>query len=622
MSPKVELIAKDIFPRFLGIALIAVMAWIVTSYMNKSDEDTWKREISNYNNRAVEAFSGTLDRRLASAENLARDNRFDPILDPSFNSNDPKPASARRAMYEFKYINEIDHAYIYSSILGEIVLSTAGSPPLPAGTLTPFYNAANQQLERLTNLTMIGGQTYMLFAKAISGDTGRIIGYAIYTDTLKSFYRDASTPLRGIKHVEFSSYLIEGSKALSVSDYSKHAGSARIVHMSESVYPIFDGNFGSKKFTLADKSQKIAAGNFVVDIPKWRIIAEVDMKHVLADSGHKKAILLATIALGTLIIMMIPITGPYSEALRELYQKAGIISADKQKRHGMDVEDINRMRLDPAPAIHSSIDKTKQELNKKINQERTKTKDDYRPSDAVIAYNIRTGIKNRRMKLLYQPVFDSKSNKVLMYEVYLRIVDEDGKVMAPSLWLPVAKKENLFSLIDETVVSIAVEKFFAKDNPIKQSLAFNISGSTFGSLEFLEKLMKNSATKHHIAEHTIFELRSREIIEDKRAMTFIKECREMGFRFSIDYFGGGPQTLKAAKTLKFDFVKIDILRFDLRKPADQKELIKLIKTAEAIDLPVIIEKIEDEKMLRFCKKVGADCVQGYHLAEPNVDLLK
>ena len=224
------------------------------------------------------------------------------------------------------------------------------------------------------------------------------------------------------------------------------------------------------------------------------------------------------------------------------------------------------------------------------------------------------------MKLLYQPIFDTAGN-VNMYEVYLRIIDDEGKVMPPSLWLPVARKENLFSLIDETVVSIAVEKFFIRNNPLRMSLAFNISGNTFGSLEFLEKLMNASSSTYPIAEHTIFELRSREIIEDKRAMSFIKECREMGFRFSIDYFGGGTQTIKAAKTLKFDFIKIDILQFDLNKASDQKEFIKLIKTAEAIDLPVVIEKIEDERMLKFCKKVGANFVQGYHLAEPNVDLL-
>jgi EAL domain-containing protein (putative c-di-GMP-specific phosphodiesterase class I) len=105
-------------------------------------------------------------------------------------------------------------------------------------------------------------------------------------------------------------------------------------------------------------------------------------------------------------------------------------------------------------------------------------------------------------------------------------------------------------------------------------------------------------------------------------MSFIKECREMGFRFSIDYFGGGVQTIKAAKTLKFDYIKIDVLKFDLGKAEGQKEFIRLIKTAQAINLPVVIEKIEDEKTLRFCKKIGANFVQGYHLAEPNVDLLK
>ena len=618
MSPTKESIATDLFPRALGIALVAVMAWIVTSYINKSDEDDWKRSLVEINEQAVESFSGTMARRLENVAQLARDNRLEPLLDPSYNIDDPTPTQARRAMYEFKYINELDHAYVFSSILGELVLTSAGSPPLPAGTLTPFYTAASERLERLTNITVIGGQTYMLFAHAILSETGRIIGYAIYADSFKSFYRDATTPLRGITDVVFTSYLIDGMNALAVEDYTKRATSVRIVGVNDTPYPIFDGNFTPKQFTLKDGTEVLANGGFVIDIPKWRVISSIDMKFVNSDSDHKRIILWATLIIGTIIIMLIPINGPYTEVLKTLYRRAGLL---KEEAGGISEDDISRMRLDPPPSIGGSVENKKMELNRKINKERAKSKDDYKPNDAVIAYNIRTGIKNRRMKLLYQPIFDTAGN-VNMYEVYLRIIDDEGKVMPPSLWLPVARKENLFSLIDETVVSIAVEKFFIRNNPLRMSLAFNISGNTFGSLEFLEKLMNASSSTYPIAEHTIFELRSREIIEDKRAMSFIKECREMGFRFSIDYFGGGTQTIKAAKTLKFDFIKIDILQFDLNKASDQKEFIKLIKTAEAIDLPVVIEKIEDEKMLKFCKKVGANFVQGYHLAEPNVDLLK
>lgn len=618
MSSNKELIAKDLFPRALGIALIALMAWIVTSYMNKADEDEWKRTLVTANERAVEAFTGTLQRRLESVTSLARDRRLDPLFDPSYNIGDTLPRQARRAIYEFKYINEIDHAYVFSSILGELVLTSAGSPPLPAGNLSPFYTAAQQRLENLTNIATIGGQTYMLFGHAIYGETGRIIGYAIFADTFKMFYRDATIPLRDITNIEFNSYLIENGNALSVPNYTKSANSVRIVPQSRSTYPIFDGNFTPKKFTLPTGTSVIANGDFVVGIPKWRIISSVDMKLVMSDSGHKRIILLSTMILGIILILLIPISGPYSEGLRKIYAKLGLI---KNTPAGISADDISRMRLDPPPAV-GAAEKKKLELNQKINKERSKVKDDYRPSDAVIAYNIRTGIKNRRMKLLYQPIFDIRTKEVMMYEVYLRIIDDEGKVMSPSLWLPVARDENLFSLIDETVVSIAVEKFFIRDDPLQISLAFNISGNTFGSLEFLQKLMNSSTNNYPIAEHTIFELRSKEIIEDRRAMNFIKECREMGFRFSIDYFGGGTQTLKAAKTLKFDYIKIDILQFDLTKTEGQKEFIKLIKTAESINLPVVIEKIEDEKMLRFCKKVGGKFVQGYHLAEPNVDLLK
>lgn len=620
MDKSKESIAKDLFPRVLGIILFAIITWITTSFLNQTDKEKWINTLKLSNNEAIVLLGNTFNRRLELAENLAEDKRLSSLFSDDFALGDLPSKLARRSMYEFKYVNEIDHSYIFSTVYGEIILSSAGSPPLPNKNLEPFYNAAKNKIEKLTNLTTIGGQSYVLLANAIRNDIGKIVGYAMYTDSTKSFFKDIAPQLKKYSDVDFNAYMLEADEntALSIEKFTLRATSLRNTNRNDALFPIFEDNFSPQKFIINNTAEVFAVGGFILDRPKWKITSSIDTRKISSDSDDMRLLLFCALLLGIIILFLVPLNGPYTNALNRVYSNLNIKKSNTNQPT-IDLNSIDRMRISSPPL--GATTQAERDLNKKINEEnKPKPKEDYRPSDAVIAYNIRTGMKNKRIKLMYQPIFSVNTNKVEMHEVYLRIVEENGDIMSPDLWLPVAKSEDLFSLIDETVVCVAVEKFFIQPIPLETPLAFNISGNTFGSLEFLQKLMSSADSAKHIAQSTIFELHSKEIIEDKRAMNFIKDCREMGFRFSIDYFGGGPQTLKAAKTLKFDYVKIDVLGFNLDTAAGQKEFIKLIKTAEAIDLKIIVEKIEDERTLRFCKKIGVLHVQGYHLAEPAVEL--
>ncbi|MFT7144312.1 MAG: EAL domain-containing protein (putative c-di-GMP-specific phosphodiesterase class I) [Alphaproteobacteria bacterium] len=613
--------AKDLFPRALGVALLAVTAWIALSFINQSDQDKWLSRLNTANTKALSVFGKTIDMRLETSQKFARDSRLLPLFAEDFIVGDKPPKISRRAIYEFKYVNDVDHAYIFNTVYGEVLLSSAGSPDLPNRTLEPFYNAAKNKVDRLTNIAIIGAQTYIIFASSVRSPTGKIIGYAIYTDSSRSFFRDIVPALTAYPKVSFNAYMLEQDSAISIENFTIGASTMRIINKGKTIFPVFHSHFKPQKFTKLDGTDLLAVGGFLSDMPKWKVTTEIDMKEVNNASDEKRFMLFLALIFGVITLFLLPISGPYTNALKGVYAKIGLIKP-RRSTPFIDNDSLDRMRYAAPPPLGSLSDS--ELLQNKISNEnaKVKPKDDYRPSDSVIAYNIRTGMKNKRIKLLYQPIFNAQTNAIDMHEVYLRIIDDEGKIMQPSLWLPVAKSEDLFSLIDETVVTVAVEKFFLKAKPLKTPLAFNISGNTFSSLEFLQRLMTSSSSDYPIAENTIFELHSKEIIEDSRAMSFIKECREMGFRFSVDYFGGGPQTLKAAKTLKFDYVKIDILQFDIESEKGQKDFVKLIKTAESINLEIVVEKIEDERTLRFCKKVGVHHVQGYHLAEPTSELYK
>ena len=89
--------------------------------------------------------------------------------------------------------------------------------------------------------------------------------------------------------------------------------------------------------------------------------------------------------------------------------------------------------------------------------------------------------------------------------------------------------------------------------------------------------------------------------------------------FAFDYFGGGANTIKAAKALKLDFVKVNAFHFPITDKEKLKELIIIAKTAKEVGIPIIAERVEDPHFIAFCQKVGITLIQGFGIAKPSAN---
>ena len=106
-------------------------------------------------------------------------------------------------------------------------------------------------------------------------------------------------------------------------------------------------------------------------------------------------------------------------------------------------------------------------------------------------------------------------------------------------------------------------------------------------------------------------------------MAFIKEMRDHGCRFSVDYFGGGQNTIRAAKSLKFDYMKIDCLKFrglENGDPEQVKAFREVVLAGAEAELPMIAEKVENKTVYWLCRRLQVPFVQGYYIAEPSLKL--
>ncbi len=153
-------------------------------------------------------------------------------------------------------------------------------------------------------------------------------------------------------------------------------------------------------------------------------------------------------------------------------------------------------------------------------------------------------LEEDRFALYFQPIVPcaNKSGHDTHIEILLRLIDDDGTVIAPGSFLPAAEKYNLVSSIDRWVIEHAMT-WLAETNssgcrPV--NVAVNLSGQTIGSPDMLKFIIDRMEETGASPEHIIFEITETAAIANiTSATSFMLTLRGCGFRFSLDDFGSG-----------------------------------------------------------------------------------
>ena len=101
-------------------------------------------------------------------------------------------------------------------------------------------------------------------------------------------------------------------------------------------------------------------------------------------------------------------------------------------------------------------------------------------------------------------------------------------------------------------------------------------------------------------------------------LDIIKRLQQAGFVLMMDDFGSGYSSLNTLKDIPVDVLKIDIdfLSSNLQGSKGERILASVIRMAAWLDLPVIVEGVENEAQKKFLEGVGCNFVQGYYYSRP------
>jgi len=236
--------------------------------------------------------------------------------------------------------------------------------------------------------------------------------------------------------------------------------------------------------------------------------------------------------------------------------------------------------------------------------------------DRLWVKQIKAALMENRFRLVQQPIASLVGEDLGMFDVLVRMLDEQGQEVLPSVFMPAAERNDLMKNVDRWVIGAAMS-FCAARKP--GALFVRLSQDTLSDTSLPGWLANQLKTSRIEPARIVFQVREEVAAQQiKEAVALHKALRDRGFRFAIEGFGMGRDTEQMLGHLKPDFVKIhgalmQGLSADQDKQARVKAMVELARQCKAI---TIGERVQDANTMAVLWQLGVEFIQGYFVNAP------
>jgi len=237
------------------------------------------------------------------------------------------------------------------------------------------------------------------------------------------------------------------------------------------------------------------------------------------------------------------------------------------------------------------------------------------------ANDLRKALDDNEFFLLYQPLIDLKTQRIVSAEALIRWSHPIRGLVSPLDFIHVAEETGIIQFIGEWVLKTACEqnKLWQKKGlgPIK--VAVNVSGIQFKQNNIVQIVSSALSDSGLEAKYLDVELTESSIMGNNHIyIATMNELKKMGVGLVIDDFGTGYSNLGYLKRFPVNKIKIDksFVR-DISRDEDDKAIVQaIIAMAQQLKLRVVAEGVENKEQLDFLQTHNCDEVQGYYFSPP------
>jgi diguanylate cyclase (GGDEF)-like protein len=243
-----------------------------------------------------------------------------------------------------------------------------------------------------------------------------------------------------------------------------------------------------------------------------------------------------------------------------------------------------------------------------------------REFDAIWVRHLRSALMENRFRLAQLPIAGLRSDGIEMYDMLVRMLDEQGNSVLPSEFLPAAERNNMMKNIDRWMIKNAIE--FCENSEADRVFVRLSKQSILdpGSVSWMDNEFEQ---KEFDCSRLVMQIPECDAAKHiKHVQVIVQQLRKMGIGFALEHYGIDCEKFQILDILKPDYIKIDgeLMHTLMTDTEVQKSVEKIVHAAASRNIKTIAERVENANAMAVLFQLGLDYMQGHYVHEPEVVL--
>ena len=235
---------------------------------------------------------------------------------------------------------------------------------------------------------------------------------------------------------------------------------------------------------------------------------------------------------------------------------------------------------------------------------------------------LRRAVQLEQFEVHYQPIVWLVSGEAVGVEALVRWRTEDGTLVPPAEFIPVAEDMGLIMPIGRMVMHTAMRQVrewqTTHSNARTLTLSINLSARQLYQPDVVSEVVEALEATGFDAEYLTLEITETALMHDTATMSArLRELRALGARIALDDFGTGYSSLSYLRNFPIDVLKVDKSFIDdiACGTADANLARAIIEMAKTLNLDIVAEGIEQPSQVAELVRLRCLMGQGFHFAK-------
>lgn len=240
--------------------------------------------------------------------------------------------------------------------------------------------------------------------------------------------------------------------------------------------------------------------------------------------------------------------------------------------------------------------------------------------DEIWVQRITAAMAENRFRLAQLPIAGLRSDSNKMYDMLIRMIDEQGNSILPSEFLPAAERNNLMTAIDRWIIKASLE-FCDEHDAERVFVRLSRQSMQDGALvEWIGEKIGSCGVDPAKLILQIPEQEAAKYIKESQARA--EQIRDAGIGFALEHYGVDKNRFQILDILQPNYIKIDgeLMHSLMTDTALQESVCQLARAADERKIETIAERVENANAMAVLFQLGVHFMQGHYVHEPEVVL--